>query len=65
MSLVVLTLQDSGKNFILNTSRIVSIEDLGAYRVVTYMLTDILSSSVCIKEDTEGLFKIFRNEPSV
>lgn len=52
---IVITSQDTNKLILINVRNIVSVEDVGAYRVLTYMTTATSSYRVYAKESVEEI----------
>jgi len=56
--MIVFTNFDNGKKILLNRSDIVSIEDLGSCRLVTFRLTSASTTKIYVSEPIDEIFTI-------
>ena len=60
--MITITSQDTNRIMLLNKSRIVSVEDVGSYRIITFMITNDSSYKVYAKETVEEIKAIMENQ---
>jgi hypothetical protein len=58
---ITITNQDTNRTMLLNKSRIVSVEDVGSYRIITFMVTNDSSYKVYAKETVEEIKAIMES----
>ena len=59
--MITITNQDTNRTMLLNKSRIVSVEDVGSYRIITFMVTNDSSYKVYAKETVEEIKAIMES----
>jgi hypothetical protein len=59
--MITITSQDTNRIILLNESKIVSVEDVGSYRIITFMVTNNSSGKVYVKETVEEIKSIMES----
>jgi hypothetical protein len=54
-----LTSQDTGKSIIINKDKIIRIEDLGAYRILVFQVTNSHYDKVYVIETISDIWRIY------